>query len=230
MSFEVKFHGLACFSFHVGDLIVVFDPHDGKSLNLPVPQVRGADIVLCTHKHYDHNSGKDLVASKGAFILEEQAGTFERKNCKIIGTKVAHGGAEQWGSNVVYSIRLPKGEVFVHGGDIGNIPKTKLIESILSLGRPDISILPIGGEFTIDANQAIHFARQLETKIANIACHYLYGPLLTREDFQGMSTEEPFVKAIGGEERISFLDHSFKSDQQGVKKWIIFLPKLINSL
>ena len=30
------------------------DPHDGKSIDIPAPDVLG-DIILVSHDHYDHN-------------------------------------------------------------------------------------------------------------------------------------------------------------------------------
>ena len=225
MGYEIRFHGLACFSIHWKNIVVVFDPHNGKSLNLPEPDIRNADIVLCSHKHYDHNAGKDLVASKDAVILEETAGSFEHKGLKIIGNKVMHGGGKQWGWNVVYSVQLPSNEVIIHAGDIGNIPDQKTLDQILVLGTPEICFLPVGGEFTVNAKQAIQLAKVLKTKIANVACHYLYGPLKCKEDFQGMTTEKPFLEAVGGKQNVFFVKEVWKPNIDNQKLWIMFLPR-----
>ena len=79
MKFKIEFHGVACFSIEVNEITLVFDPHDGKSLGLPEPTIRNADIVLVSHKHYDHDAGKDLVASKDASMLIEEEGEFNLK-------------------------------------------------------------------------------------------------------------------------------------------------------
>jgi L-ascorbate metabolism protein UlaG (beta-lactamase superfamily) len=198
MGFSVQFHEVACFSVHCDEIIVVFDPHNGESMHLPPPSVRNADIVLCTHKHYDHNNGVEIVKSPNAFVLEEKPGDFEFRGVKIHGTKVRHGGDPQWGLNIVYSVRFPSGKIFIHGGDIGQIPTLHELEEILTFGQPDIVILPIGGYYCLDAKQALTSAKLLRAKKTTIVCHYLYGPLLTKEDFQGMTTESPFLELAKG--------------------------------
>ncbi|MEM4503207.1 MAG: MBL fold metallo-hydrolase, partial [Ignisphaera sp.] len=52
----VRWHGHACFEIVASNgVVIVIDPHDGKSLGLKTPQVL-ADIVLITHEHFDHNA------------------------------------------------------------------------------------------------------------------------------------------------------------------------------
>ncbi|MHA1730375.1 MAG: MBL fold metallo-hydrolase [Promethearchaeota archaeon] len=193
----LEFHHLACFSVHCKGVVVVFDPHDGHSLGFPPPQVRGADVVLCSHGHYDHNSGKSLVASRDALVLEGEPGQFEHRGVQVVGTKVRHGGGEVWGDNVVYSVRCPSGLVVVHGGDLGEVPSPAELESILSLGRPDVAILPVGGEFTVDAAGAVRTSQLLAPKLTTVACHYIYGPLAGRPDFAGMSDAHPLLTLVG---------------------------------
>ena len=49
----VTWHGHSC--FEVKDrIVVVIDPHDGKSIGIKPPVVK-ADIVLVSHDHFDHN-------------------------------------------------------------------------------------------------------------------------------------------------------------------------------
>ena len=95
----------------------------------------------------------------------------------------------------------------------------------LSLGQPDITILPIGGFYCLDARQALETISLLQPKKASILCHYLYGPLLTRDDFQGMSTEAPFLALKGSETQT--LMTSFDSENS-YKKYLIFSPDLLN--
>ena len=99
--------------------------------------------------------------------------------------------------NIAYSLRLPDGKVILHLGDIGYQPSHRELQDFLYFGTPDILILPIGGFFVIDAEQAFSIAKRLKPKITTLPTHYLYGPLLENPDFKGMETEETFMKLYG---------------------------------
>ncbi len=220
-AYIVRFHELACFSIECDGKILVFDPHDGKSLGLAPPKVRNADIVLCSHAHYDHNAGKTLVAKKYAFILEEEAGEFSFDGVTIYGTRVRHGGAPQWGHSVVYSVQFPNGAVFIHMGDIGYFPTEKELADFLHLGRPNVLFTPVGGEFTIDASTAVQLARAIKPLQTTVGCHYLYGPLWKKKDFEGMVDEGPFVDLVCG--NLSNIIAQFTSRQE-LQPYSIFIP------
>ena len=219
MTFKIQFHGIACFSIEVGFITLVFDPHDGNSLDLPEPKVRDADIVLVSHAHYDHDSGMDLVAAKNADILIEKEGNFTFRDINIKGTKVRHGGWEKWGHTIVYSVRFPNNLIVIHLGDMGYPPTSSELESILSLGTPEVIFFPIGGEYVLDTKDAIKTVEMINPKTA-IVFHYLYGPLLTREDFKGMTTEQPFLDLKASETTI--LDDWVFTSETIAKKYLIF--------
>ena len=50
---RVRWHGHSCFEVATDEVTVVTDPHDGKSLGIQQPKVRG-DVVLVSHDHFDH--------------------------------------------------------------------------------------------------------------------------------------------------------------------------------
>jgi L-ascorbate metabolism protein UlaG (beta-lactamase superfamily) len=220
-NYEIYFHQVACFSIHCDGIILIFDPHDGKSMQLNAPTIRDADVILCTHKHYDHNNGIALVKKTSSFILEEQEGEFHFHGIKIYGTKVRHGGDPNWGFTVVYTVQFPSGLIFIHGGDIGCPPTRSELESILRYGQPEVIILPIGGFFCLNAIEAIQTAELVHPNKTTIVCHYLYGPLLTKDDFRGMTTERPFLDLIGNNCQI--LDRNLISTQQ-YKEYVLFSP------
>lgn len=67
---KIRWHGQACFEVK-NQKSIVTDPHDGKSIEIPPPNVR-ADIVLISHDSFDHNcawivkSEPQIVRSLGA--------------------------------------------------------------------------------------------------------------------------------------------------------------------
>ena len=103
---------------------------------------------------------------------------------------------------------------------MGYIPTQTELKSILSLGRPDVIFFPMGGTYVLDAKDAIATVDLINPKITSIAFHYLYGPLLTREDFQGMTTEKPFLDLVASETTI--LDDWLFTSEMTAKKYLIF--------
>ncbi|MHA1798560.1 MAG: MBL fold metallo-hydrolase [Candidatus Helarchaeota archaeon] len=220
MTFIIRFQHCACFSIETAGLTLVFDPHDGKSLGLPEPKVRNADIVLCSHSHYDHVAGKDLVAKKDAFILVEEEGNFKCKDVQIHGTKVKHGLWREWGFNIVYSVKFPNGKIFIHLGDMGFVPNDVELNSILSLGIPDIAFIPIGSKYVLNAQDALKTAELIRPKMTSVMCHYNYGPLLQKDDFKGMTTEKPFLEIASSNTTIILND--VLTSKMKLKKYVIF--------
>lgn len=222
----ITFHELSCYEIREtmddgSEICVVFDPHDGDSLGLTAPSIGNADVVLCSHSHYDHNAGKNLVAGEDALVLDEETGDFEHKGVKIHGTRTKHGEWEDWGHNVVYSVKFPSGLVVIHGGDMGFVPTVAQAAEMRSLGNIALAILPIGGKFCLNARQALDTAELLNPRITTVVTHYLYGPLLEKEDFQGMKTEEPFIELVGNElEQVESKSIGLNRD---FKKFILFI-------
>ena len=167
---QIRWHGHACFEI-TNDVTLVTDPHDGKSIGIPAPNVTG-DIILVSHDHYDHNSVK-TVEKEGAKIV-----TDERKrnisNVEIKGIESFHdecGGAKR-GSNIIYKF-IMDGVTFCHLGDLGHLIDNETVQKI---GEIDILFVPIGGTFTVDANDAWKVIKSIKPKIA-IPMHYKIGGL-----------------------------------------------------
>lgn len=216
----LSFHEIACFSIKKQDILLVFDPHNGISMGFPPPNVRNATIVLCSHKHYDHNNGKNLVSNSKSFILEEKEGDFKFKDIQIHGTKVKHGDFTNCGYCVVYSVKFPDGFIIVHGSDMGFIPDKTELASITCLGRPHIVILPIGGFYCLNSSEAIKTANLMDPSLTCIMYHFKYGPLLFLEDFRPMSDEKPFIQIAGNE--LEILHERTIALKRRFKKYTIF--------
>jgi len=94
----------------------VTDPHDGKSIDIPAPDVLG-DIILVSHDHYDHNSVESMEKENSMVIKNETEKTV--LNVQIKGIKSFHGGCcgEKRGKNIIYKFTMDN-MTFCHLGDL----------------------------------------------------------------------------------------------------------------
>jgi L-ascorbate metabolism protein UlaG (beta-lactamase superfamily) len=146
-------------------LAVAIDPFD-KRLGYPVPRVE-ADIVAVTHRHFDH----DAVGNVGGNpeVLMEPRGARVVEGVPFVGVKTFHD--EQRGRirgpNQVICFELD-GIRFCHLGDLGHILAP---DQVREIGRVDVLFVPVGGYYTIDAQQAAKVVSQLKPRIA-VPIHY----------------------------------------------------------
>lgn len=160
------------------------DPMDG----LPEPDLPKADLILVTHHHKDHqkrvtvdrlSTGKTVVAGTRKCTVdlgenvrivkpgdEFQVGDIRVKVFDSYNTprgsstrKVHHKGECN-----SYLMELENRTIY-HAGDTDFIPEMK------SLGRVDVAMLPVGGRFTMDTNEAMEAAIAINPRYV-IPMHY----------------------------------------------------------
>ncbi len=176
-------HWLGHSSFRLdGPRTVYFDP-----LKLPAGS-RKADIIFISHEHFDHCSLDDIrliTAQDTVIVCDKSAfkglkGALKCKDIKAVsaGDKL---DVEGISAEVVPSYNIgkkyhPKGAGYVgyivtvngvrfyHAGDTDMIPEMKDI-------RCDIALLPVGGTYTMDAEEASEAALLIKPKAA-IPMHY----------------------------------------------------------
>ena len=157
MRVEITWLGHASVMIEGAGLHIYVDPWKLKG-DLPV-----ADIVLVTHDHYDHYSEDDIrrikaedtvvVCSSKRPLVDEVM--LPGDNRVIKGVKIEavpaynikkdfHPRANNW---VGYMVDLDGMRIY-HAGDTDRIPEMK------GLGV-DVAILPVGGTYTMDAEDAI---------------------------------------------------------------------------
>jgi len=167
---QIRWHGHSCFEI-TNEVTVVTDPHDGRSIGIPAPSVKG-DIILVSHDHYDHNSVKSVEKDDSKIVTDERKRTIS--DIQIEGVPTFHDEVRgmKRGKNIVYKFTID-GINFCHLGDLGHDLDKEIINNI---GQIDILFIPIGGTFTIDANQAWNIINKVKPKIV-IPMHYKIGGL-----------------------------------------------------
>jgi L-ascorbate metabolism protein UlaG (beta-lactamase superfamily) len=162
----VKWWGRACFEVRDKTTIVI-DPHDGKSVKMQPPRVKG-DLVIVSHGHADHAGGKDMVLKQGGQVID-QPGMFDEKGVKVTGVAGFHDETKgsQRGKNIAYAFEVD-GIRFAHLGDLGH-PLSD--DDVKKLGRIDVLMIPVGGFYTIDAKTATSIIDKIKPCVA-IPMHY----------------------------------------------------------
>lgn len=168
---------------------LVTDPFDPSMVGFSFPKV-SADIVTVSHDHKDHNK-TELVKDVKKVI--NGPGEYEINGVSLIGIQSFHDDkkGKLRGKNTIYVIEID-GLRIVHLGDLGHKLSERIVEQI---GSVDILMVPVGGEYTIDASIAAEVVRSIEPKLI-IPMHFKT-PKLKQKTFSKLTTEEPFVKELG---------------------------------
>lgn len=156
----VKYYGHSCFLLKSSTTSVAIDPFG--DIGYRQEQIQ-ADVCLCTHMHYDHCTLDYVKANK---IINENSSDVCDFVTSISTFHDRFSGAKR-GKNTIYKFTLD-GVTFCHMGDVGVEPSSDLVDSI---GKIDVLMIPVGGNYTIDCLQAEKYVRMLKPSIV-IPMHY----------------------------------------------------------
>ncbi len=161
---RIKWRGHASFLIELAGKELVTDPFD-EELGYPLSPLT-ADIVTISHDHWDHNAPETI---QGNPLIVKGSGVTEIDGITLRGVDSWHDAKEgrKRGPNTIFKISA-EGIDLVHLGDLGHLLSAGQEEDI---GAVDILLIPVGGEFTIDADQAVEVAARLQPKIV-IPMHY----------------------------------------------------------
>ena len=138
-----------------------FHPYVGYEM----PEVE-ADIVTISHGHQDHSY---LSAVSGNPTVIRNEGFYEIGGVHMLAQRSFHDankGADR-GANLVCKFRMDGVEI-CHMGDIGEECSVMLVESIMPV---NVLLIPVGGNYTIDAEQAKEYVDRLMPDVV-IPMHY----------------------------------------------------------
>lgn len=203
---EIVYFGHASFRIKTKTGIVVLDPFSPETLGQPFPKIE-ADVVTISHQHGDHNaahlvSGRAVGTQIQAPLVINLPGEYEKNGIRIAGYETFHDknkGAER-GKNTMFKIEAEDIAV-LHCGDLGHVLSAEAVEMIDGI---DVLMVPVGGFYTIDADEARQIVEKLEPSIV-IPMHFrndVFAPaimdkLAPLDDFLaklGVTTSEPVAK------------------------------------
>ncbi len=189
---EIKYLGHASFLIKSREVRLVTDPYD-PSIGLKFPKVE-ADVVTVSHSHSDHNRA-DLVGKpvEGEQLIIDMSGEFEKLGARIFGYKSYHDKTQgkDRGGVVLYKTEV-EGISVLHCGDLGCVPDDAFLDSI---GEVDVLMIPVGGFYTISADEAAELVKKIEPSIV-IPMHYNHEKL-NQKIFGQVAPLSDFLKKFG---------------------------------
>jgi len=141
----------------------------------PVPGVT-ADVVTISHEHFDHNHLNGIKGNPEIWrgltpdgkTWEKVDKTYKDIHAYTVATYHDEAAGAKRGKNAVFVLDM--GELrLVHLGDLGHVLNE---EQVRQIGRVDVLMVPVGGTFTINADQAWQVVEALKPRVV-VPMHYL---------------------------------------------------------
>ncbi len=187
----VTWYGQSCFKIQSGETVIFADPFS-KDIGLTPPRGQ-AHIVTVSHQHHDHNNTESL---SGEPLIIDGPGEYETKGINIKGILSFHDDNEgkKLGTNTIYVIEV-EGIKICHLGDLGQKKLTD--EQVEKIDEVDILMIPVGGTYTINGEEAAEIISQIEPRIV-IPMHYKIPGLNIKID-----NAEAFLKEMGVSKKVA---------------------------
>jgi L-ascorbate metabolism protein UlaG (beta-lactamase superfamily) len=188
-SMEITYLGHSSFKIKGKEASLITDPYESEMVGIKY-RSQSADILLISHEHNDHNRS-DLV--KDVRFEIRNPGEYEFAGVSVFGYTTYHDDikGEKRGKNTVYVVEID-GIKIAHLGDIGHIPSEKQVEEF---GEIDILMIPVGGFYTISADEAVQAISLMEPKLV-LPMHYKFAGI-NEDNFSNLGTLEDFLKISG---------------------------------
>jgi len=165
-------------AFLIDDLLI--DPYikGNASCSVKVEDIK-CNIICVTHDHSDHLGDSFEIAKKNNATIVGIKDIVEEAKKKDLKTELMNIGGPlkvgDWNIRMVPATHsgnpvgyvLKKGKTVYHAGDTGLFSDMKLIGNY----DLDVVLLPIGGRYTMDIEQAVKACKLLKPKVA-IPMHY----------------------------------------------------------
>jgi L-ascorbate metabolism protein UlaG (beta-lactamase superfamily) len=161
---KIKWYGHAAFLItSAGGTKIITDPYESGAFGGQISYAKikdQVDLVSVSHEHNDHNDVKNLPGSPQ---IIRGAGSKTVKGIKLKGIPTYHDPSRgsQRGTNTIFTFLIDEIRV-CHLGDLGHILGGK---ELVEIGPVDILLTPVGGYFTIDAEEATRISEQIQPKV-----------------------------------------------------------------
>jgi len=191
----IKWLGHSAFEIVLDNIKLLIDPwlkDNPMSITKP-DEYKDIELILVTHDHGDHlgdsieiskNSGAKIVSIHEIAVYAQEngveaigmniGGLFKYKTLEIVMTPAFH--SSNMGSPVGFIIKGKEGTIY-HAGDTGIYSDIKLYADLYPI---DYALVPIGGHYTMDEEQAAYFISLFKPKYA-IPMHYNTFPVIKAE-------------------------------------------------
>jgi L-ascorbate metabolism protein UlaG (beta-lactamase superfamily) len=191
-SLSLRWHGQSFFEIESSKgTRIVLDPHAIEAYGRKSVL---ADLVLLSHQHNDHTQ-VDVVQNRSrAKVLNGLQGsgrkvdwnpideTFRDVRVRSVGVYHDNRQGMERGKNTVFIVEVD-GLRIVHLGDLGHL----LTEAQLKrIGPVDVLLIPVGGVYTINGDEAKRVVDQLKPRQYILPMHYgteVFDDLLTAAEF-----------------------------------------------
>ncbi|HEV2975783.1 MAG TPA: MBL fold metallo-hydrolase [Solirubrobacteraceae bacterium] len=157
---RVEWYGQSAFQLSADGRSVAIDPFgdmsalaSGREVQWEYPAIAGVEpnLLLVTHEHGDHNAVEAIAGEPT--ILRSTAGTLQSPVGEVTAIASEHDDAAgtQRGPNTIFRFTLD-GILVCHMGDFGQSGLRE--EQARAIGEIELLFVPVGGGFTIGAEQA----------------------------------------------------------------------------
>lgn len=189
---EIKYIGQSSFFIKTKTAKIVTDPFNPQMVGLKYPK-QEADIITVSHGHGDHNYVEGV--KEGGLVID-WPGEFEKNQVRITGYQSFHDKkqGEERGINTIFKFESEDMSI-LHCGDLGHVLDQSMVETI---GGVDILLIPVGGFYTINPEEAVKVINEIEPSIV-IPMHY-GRPEMSQELAANMQPVGTFLKEIGAED------------------------------
>jgi L-ascorbate metabolism protein UlaG (beta-lactamase superfamily) len=188
----IEYYGHSSFGISDSDgTKIVTDPYS-PDLGYTFPSNVSTKLLTISHDHFDHNYPDAL--QKYDQLINASTGRFRSGDIKVEGILSYHDQAEgnDRGTNTIYTYEINNIRI-CHLGDLGHELSQK---QIASFGNIDVLMIPVGGFFTLNSDEAVKVVKSIDPKVV-IPMHYETDiTKVTFEDY--LDPVEDFTSKLAG--------------------------------
>lgn len=199
---KIQWLGHSCFRLteSTGNSVIT-DPFKPSAVGYGMAYT-GADAVTVSHGHSDHNFVEGV---KGSPVVIDTVGNHDFKGISAYGVLSYHDDEDgkKRGENIIYKFSLD-GVTVCHLGDIGESCSPELIEQLFPV---NVLLLPVGGTYTVDAEQAKEYVERIMPDVV-IPMHYK-----TKHCEMDIDRLDAFLRLFDDDCIIEAKDHTLEFDR-----------------